>query len=146
MESLPPPPLVEDSAPHRKRRWIWIVIPVAAALIAGAIIYFSHRGGIDILGKIDPYIARLPALLEGPAEKRCWRPERPGHNKEDIATQFELRQPELSEQKPPEALWAAYRGFRYGGLYFYARRDAPHVHWDKILKAEPVTAAVPPLF
>ena len=41
MESLPPPPLVEDSAPHRKRRWIWIVIPVAAALIAGAIIYFQ---------------------------------------------------------------------------------------------------------
>jgi hypothetical protein len=106
---------------------------------AGAIIYFSHRGGVDILGKIDPYIARLPAMQETPPETRCWRAERPGHNKEDIIGQFELRRPELSEQKPPRTRWSEYVGFRYGGLFFYARRDAPHVLWHKITATEPVT-------
>ena len=44
MESLPPPPL-QDPAPGRKRRWIWIVVPVAAALIAGAVIVIALDRG-----------------------------------------------------------------------------------------------------
>lgn len=108
---------------------------------AGAIIYFSRRGGIDILGKVDPYVAHLPAMQEAPPQKRCWCPERPGHNKEDIVGQFKLRRPELSEQKPPPSMWSEYLGFRYGGMYFYARRDADHILWQKVTATEPVTAA-----
>jgi hypothetical protein len=113
---------------------------------AGAIIYFSHRGGIDILGKVDPYIAHMPAMQQEPPEMRCWRSERPGHNKEDVTGQFGLRQPELSEQKPPQTRWSEYLGFRYGGMYFYARRDAGHVLWRKVESIEPVSEAKRAMF
>lgn len=41
---------------------------------AGSPFYFSERHGIDLLGKSDPYIARLPVTSDG---------TKPGHNKFD---------------------------------------------------------------
>jgi hypothetical protein len=87
---------------------------------AGAIIYFSHRGGVDLLGKLDPYVARLPVATHKPADNRCWR-DAPGHNKEDDARVFELRSPEFSRYRPPPGQAQHYGKLKFAGQQFYAR-------------------------
>lgn len=52
----------------------------------GTSFYFSERPGIDILGKVDPYIARLPA--------RC-RNGAPGHNKFDLNYSLRILRPDV---------------------------------------------------
>jgi hypothetical protein len=101
-----------------------------AVCAAGAIVYFSHRGGVDLLGKVDPVIARLP--VTGPAdERRCWR-DWPGHNKEDVVGSFERHRPDFSAVPPPRALRDAYRVVRHEGHTFWVRQDSPYVRWDRL--------------
>lgn len=89
---------------------------------AGAIIYFSHRGGLDLLGKCEPFVASLPVNA----------PDRPpGHNKQYIDELLLKERPEISRKRPPEALEPLYRGVSYKGDVFFVRRDSPHVIWDK---------------
>jgi hypothetical protein len=100
---------------------------------AGGIVYFSHRGGVDILGKVDPYVARLRALDHAPDETRCWRGVAPpGHNKEDVPGLFRLRQPELSIVEPPAAERAKYVKISYEKHEFYALRATPVVRWERV--------------
>lgn len=98
---------------------------------AGATVYFAERGGVDLLGKIDDYIAKMNVPLQAPPEARCWSP-RAGHNKEDLAGLFALRRPDISIVEPPANMRAEYTAFRYGGPTFYALRDSPLVYWDKV--------------
>jgi hypothetical protein len=96
---------------------------VVAVCAAGAIPYFSHRGAIDMLGKIDKHVARLPVSTRPPPEFRCWRPfPGAGHNKEDTNYSFSLR-PDLSTVPPPVKYEAHYRKISHGGLDFWARLD-----------------------
>lgn len=57
-----------------------------ADLAAGAMFYFSERPGVDLLGKVDPHIARLPA--------RC-STSVPGHNKFDFDYSLGVLKPDL---------------------------------------------------
>lgn len=52
---------------------------------AGSVFYFSHRRGIDFLGKMDSLIARLPAVCDS---------GRPGHNKWNLDVSVGLRKPD----------------------------------------------------
>lgn len=51
---------------------------------AGIVFYFSERRGVDLLGKNDPYIARLPAR----------HGDIPGHNKFDFAYSLGVLKPD----------------------------------------------------
>lgn len=99
-----------------------------AVCSAGSVVYFSHRGGVDLLGKLDPVVARLP-VTGRPDEARCWR-DWPGHNKEAIEISFELYRPDFSAVPPPRAFRDQYRPVRYGGHEFWARRGSEYVVWD----------------
>jgi hypothetical protein len=101
-----------------------------AVCAAGSIVYFSHRGGVDLLGKLDPAIARLP-VAGPPAELRCWR-DWPGHNKEDIALSFERHRPDFSAVPPPRSLRDRYRPVRYAGHEFWVLRGSEYVVWDRL--------------
>lgn len=57
-----------------------------AASSAGNIFYFSRRPAVDLLGKCDPYVARLPARPGAMA---------PGHNKFDFGYSLGVRRPDL---------------------------------------------------
>jgi len=118
------------------KRYAEIADPGArmAVCAAGAIVYFSGRGGVDLLGKVDPFVARLP-VAEPAGETRCWR-DWPGHNKEAFAETFALRKPELSAVAPPRALRSQYRPVRYEGTEFWVLRTSPLVRWD-VLRVAP---------
>jgi hypothetical protein len=88
---------------------------------AGAIVYFSDRGGVDLLGKVDPFVARLPVSDRRPPNNACWR-NAPGHNKEDDAAVFELRKPEFSRYRPPPPVASQYAKLKYKGYQFFQRR------------------------
>jgi hypothetical protein len=94
---------------------------------AGAIIYFSHRGGVDLLGKNDLRIARLPVN----------QPEQPpGHMKSYPAIQFAADRPEFSRPAPPPARRAAYERVTYEGHVFWVLRDTPLVRRDNLEGSE----------
>lgn len=57
-----------------------------AATAAGSIFYFSERYGIDLLGKVDRYIARLPVVSDGIV---------PGHNKFDFNYSLGILKPDF---------------------------------------------------
>lgn len=88
---------------------------------AGAIVYFSQRGGVDLLGKVDPFVARLPVSPRRLPNNACWR-DAPGHNKEDDLAVFELRKPEFSRYRPPPEVAPLYAKLKYKGFQFFQRR------------------------
>lgn len=91
-----------------------------AICAAGAIVYFSHRGGVDILGKCEPLVARGPVN----------RPERmPGHNKRYDLEVFLARHPEFACIKPPTAVRHLYVRTRFNDHEFWARRGSAYVRW-----------------
>jgi len=98
-----------------------------ALCAAGAIPYFSRRGGVDLLGKNDPYIARLPVPADPPKPSLCWTRDRPGHNKLDASASFALRRPDLSLYRPPVEVARDYHRVRFRGVYFWVRHDTPYV-------------------
>ena len=65
MEPLPPPPLL-DPAPGRKRRWIWIVGPVAAALLAGVVILIAAQADDEVAAASAPTGTPSPEPLSPP--------------------------------------------------------------------------------
>jgi hypothetical protein len=58
---------------------------VVADTAAGSVFYFSRRTGVDLLGKMDPYIARQAPASNGML---------PGHNKFDYSYSLDERQPD----------------------------------------------------
>jgi hypothetical protein len=95
---------------------------------AGATLYFSHRGGVDLLGKVDPVIARLPATSVEPPNRRCWG-NMVGHNKENVSLSFQIHEPDLSLVPPPSDAAPAYVKFKHKNVDFWARRGSPYVVW-----------------
>lgn len=102
-----------------------------AVCAAGAIPYFSHRPGVDLLGKIDPVIARLPATAKAPPFSRCWQ-DNVGHNKEDMGLSYRLHRPDLFTVEPPPEAQAQYVRFLHRTMTYWAFKDSPHIAWQKI--------------
>ena len=70
-------------------RWLRAHTPpdaVVADYWAGSLFYFSQRRGVDLLGKMDPVIARMPVVCEDGL---------PGHNKYDYAHSLDRLQPDF---------------------------------------------------
>jgi len=53
---------------------------------AGSVFYFSERRGVDLLGKVDPIISRMPPASDG---------RLPGHNKFDYDYSLTMKRPDL---------------------------------------------------
>lgn len=104
-----------------------------AVCAAGATIYFSRRGGVDILGKSDPYVSHLPAADEPGKDSRCFRKLAPsGHNKEDVPGSFALRRPEVSIILPPSNVKDEYVSFVYQGRLYYGIRRSSAILWSRV--------------
>lgn len=104
-----------------------------AVCAAGATVYFSHRGGVDLLGKVEPLVAHMKVPDKPPSEARCWRGfPGAGHNKEDVPGVFQAHTPEVSVVTPPLSHAARYTRIRYRGLQFYALRQSAYVEWQDV--------------
>ena len=90
---------------------------------AGAIVYFSHRGAYDALGKCDPWVARQPVNAPDFTS---------GHNKRYLDAIFERDSPEFSNKLPPQACIERYVECTSLGRHIWVRRDGPNVLWDKL--------------
>lgn len=127
------PRFVQETLHLRKNKKFertWIVYGMAFEKIApegarlalspaGAIIYFSHRGGIDLLGKCDPWVAHQPVN----------RPDKPaGHNKDYGEEVIRQRLPEFSREYPPEAVETHYNAYASKAGIYYIRRDAHDIN------------------
>jgi len=105
---------------------------LVAVCAAGAPIYFSRRRGLDLLGKIDERVARLPVRRAPPPDARCWRGfPGVGHNKEDVRSSFRAA-PDLSMVAPPAALSSQYVRVSVDSVPFWARVGSPEVRWDAL--------------
>ncbi|GAB4536740.1 MAG: hypothetical protein Fur0018_27440 [Anaerolineales bacterium] len=101
-----------------------------AVVTAGAISYFSERPTIDLLGKSDAYIARLPIH---PAD---FKQLRPGHMKYDYDYSIGQLKPDVivqlwgDKQPAKQYMKADYMVVEIDGLIFSARSDSPYIHWE----------------
>src|SRR5262249_14360647 len=95
---------------------------------AGAIVYFSHRGGVDLLGKNDPIPAHLPVNSEKAP---------PGHNKRYALRVMQARRPDFSREKPDPSIASDFRAMRIGSNHFWVRKDSPFVLWDRLQEIGP---------
>jgi hypothetical protein len=103
-----------------------------AVAAAGALPYYSGLRGVDVLGKSDPYIARLRVVYDGQTVT-------PGHNKHDLHYSIQLLRPDAIYDA---ASWGRPRGaddiFDYVRRNyvqrgsFWLRRDSPFIHWDRL--------------
>ena len=67
---------------------------LVAVFWAGALPYYCDRPMLDVLGRTDPHIARVPA----PPDQGYW----PGHAKRDWDYVLGLRKPDILMAAPPE--------------------------------------------
>jgi hypothetical protein len=110
-----------------------------AVCAAGAAVYFSHREGVDILGKSDPHIARLPAADHAGPDARCFRSFAPsGHNKEDVLYSFVHWRPDISVVAPPGGLRDRYVSFLVDGHTFYVRKASDAIDWTRVTDTKPL--------
>ncbi len=134
--------VVSDHPPGRdnERRWIrygrtFEAVSNPGARIAlcpaGAIVYFSHRGGVDLLGKIDAHVAHLQTSRGRSPNRRCWQ-NAPGHNKEDDTGVFAREHPEFSRYPPPKAFAGAYVRAQHAGETYFVLRDTPTARWEAL--------------
>jgi hypothetical protein len=91
---------------------------------AGAIVYFSHRGAVDLLGKVEPIVAHLTVSTQRTGRSACWR-YAPGHNKGDDAAVFEARQPEFARGRPPIPHREQYLKIKQSGTIYFVRKGTP---------------------
>ncbi|MDI7274946.1 MAG: glycosyltransferase family 39 protein [Anaerolineae bacterium] len=103
---------------------------------AGAIPYFAARPAVDILGKSDPVIARLPMRLsQNPSRSAEFYP---GHLKWDYGYSIgELRPDVVAQLWQPawEAqpyLDAHYLKVNLRGYDLYLLKGSPHILWERI--------------
>ena len=97
---------------------------------AGSIPYFSERTTIDLLGKNDPVIARMPAVYT--------KEFLPGHNKWDYKYSIEKLHPDVVVELFRQTdVILPYLEREYllvpvgnGGVFYY-RKSSPHVYFNK---------------
>ena len=105
-----------------------------AVVTAGSIPYFSERQSIDLLGKCDSYIARLPSHIpSGLADIR------PGHMKWDYEYSFGKLKPDLvlgiwgdKDEATTYTINEYYTVVVVDGIEVLARKDSPEILWEKV--------------
>lgn len=115
-----------------------------AVISAGVIPYYTHRTTIDMLGKMDPYIAHLPPDLNGPFPIRGMT-SISGHNKYDLNYSLKQLQPDIiqhvilysricrwGQQDLQDWCLQNYDLVNYHGAQILLKKGSPHVFWDKI--------------
>ena len=116
-----------------------------ALVWAGIMPYFADREIVDISGKNDRHIARLPAHRAVDDSKR-FRHFHPGHLKWDYHWSIAQMQPDVAlqvEYPPGEAetyLVHDYRRVLLDGTSYFVRNDSPALRWDRIAKLQRQTA------
>jgi len=108
---------------------------------AGTIGYYSQRYSIDPLGKMDPYIANLPADVSG-AVGWGGMISVPGHNKYDLEYSFKLLRPDFIQYIGSVCTWGQqnlkrwcdenYKLVEYKGVQLLLKKDSQNIYWDKI--------------
>ncbi len=102
---------------------------------AGIIPYFSERYTVDILGKTDKTIARLP-MRTVPEGENPYTYFLPGHLKYDYDYSLGTLKPDIILQvwenigEADDIIARDYVRAEFGGFWVYARTDSPHVRWD----------------
>ena len=103
-----------------------------AVVTAGAIPYFAERPAIDLLGKNDAYIARLPAHQPDSLEKI-----RPGHMKWDYDYSIGELKPDIilqlwgDKETAYDYIEKYYTVITVDGMRFSARNNSPFILWEK---------------
>lgn len=101
-----------------------------AVAAAGAVPYYSGLRGVDVLGRSDPYIARLRVAYDE-------RTVTPGHQKVDLHYSIEKLRPDAIYDA---VTWGRYdhgfvayvmRNYVQRGSFWW-RRDSPYVRWDRL--------------
>jgi hypothetical protein len=108
-----------------------------AVLSAGVIPYFSDRHSIDLLGKVDPHVARTkPRVPKGFLENLD---SQPAYAKWDYVYSIGELQPDLIAQFIGETLDEArpflegkYSKVEIDEYLFYVRNDSPQILWDQV--------------
>ena len=101
---------------------------------AGSIPYFTERYSLDVLGKIDPYIAHLPSHIPSGGLANI----RPGHMKWDYAYTFGELRPDMilgiweGQDEAEEILDKYYTRITVNGMKYLVLKDSPEILWDKV--------------
>lgn len=102
---------------------------------AGAIPYFSERYTVDILGKSDPVVARLPMRRAGEGENALTF-FLPGHLKWNYRHSIGEQQPDVVAQfwgdiaEAEPYILGGYTRLESRGYVFYLRNGSPYVRWN----------------
>jgi hypothetical protein len=103
-----------------------------AVMAAGTVPYYSGLRGVDVLGKSDRTIARMPAVYV------AGRTVVPGHKKYDLYHSIEKLRPDViydalrwSRYQPGIFEFVKENYVQKGSFSLWYRRDSPHVHWDR---------------
>lgn len=101
-----------------------------AVMAAGTVPYYSGLRGVDVLGKSDRHVARLPPRGVGGTIT-------PGHNKYDLRHSIERLRPDviydgLAWARDEPGILAFVEGSYVAAGAFWFRRDSPHVHWARL--------------
>jgi hypothetical protein len=124
---------------HLNRRSVKIALELSryaspeasvAVMAAGTVPYYSGLRGVDVLGKSDRHVARLPPRGVGGTIT-------PGHNKYDLRYSIETLRPDViydglawARDEPGILTFVGHNYIAAGSFWF--RRDSPHVHWDRL--------------
>ncbi len=103
-----------------------------AVVTAGVIPYFAERTYIDMLGKSDAYIARLPYRSDVPLSKI-----RPGHMKYDYAYSIGELRPDVvttlwRDKDTGKSFLRNYALVEAAGTRFWALWGSPRVRWERV--------------
>ncbi|HYQ44987.1 MAG TPA: hypothetical protein VER11_23535 [Polyangiaceae bacterium] len=108
-----------------------------AVFFAGTVPYLTGRYAIDVLGKCDRHVARLPPDLSG---RVSWygMSSVPGHNKYDLEYSLISQRPDYFElsswgnQSLTTEELAQFETVTMDGVTVSLRKDSPHVNWSAI--------------
>jgi arabinofuranosyltransferase len=133
---------------QEKSQMVWfsdvienITTPDASIAVtwAGTLPYFSDRPIVDILGKTDHYLSRIPMKQSTGQNKLMFF--YPGHLKFDYKYSLGEKKPDVVFQlwsDPEEArlyIESAYTQVGIQRLAFFVRTGSPHIRWEMIRSA-----------
>jgi hypothetical protein len=101
-----------------------------AVMAAGTLPYYSGLRGVDVLGKSDRHVARLPPRGVGTTIT-------PGHNKYDLSYSIERLRPDVIydglawARDAPGIFDFVLPNYVAAGAFWF-RRDSPFVYWERL--------------
>lgn len=110
----------------------------SVAVFAGGVVpYYTGRHAYDMLGRADPFIARLPADLSGEV---AWNGmySVPGHNKYDLDHSIKqllptyVEHPAWGGQDITDWMPTHYEHVTYKGVRMWLLRGSPDVRWELV--------------